>query len=147
MPLNSTRSLTSWVQQVRDGRPVRVTTHIGGGTSHEYTKHVLHVFEHGKAFLEQLVADPNFKGLWMLQIKEVAAAFRAEALLPPTKHTQLQVVNNPSPARQNIQAKAEEDPDAWVFEDPSENKPEVRRPVRRVSDEFDLPEAEAYFSA
>ena len=125
---------------------MRVTTHIGGGTSHEYTKHVLHVFEHGKAFLEQLVADPNFRGLWMLQIKEIAAAFRAEALLPPTSKTRVQVINEPSPASETIPAKKEEDPDAWVFEDHAE-KDDRRRPVRRVSDEFDLPEAEAYFSA
>ena len=146
MPLSSIRALTLTVQQVRDGRRVRVTTHVGGGTSHEYSKHVLHVFEHGKAFLEQLIADPNFRGLWMLRIKEVASGFRAEALLPPTAKASLQAVNNLSPAGRSVQAKKEDDPDAWIFEEPPENEAEKRRPVRQVSDEFDLPEAEAYFS-
>lgn len=80
------------------------------------------MIQQGKAYLEQLVADPNFQGLWMLQIKNVAAAFRAEALPSPISEEPLQIVNDSTLARQSGQAKREEDEDAWMFEDPPEKE-------------------------
>lgn len=57
---------------------MRITTHVGGGKSPEYSKHVQHVFDAARSFLEHLVSDPEYQGLYMLQLKDVAAAFRVK---------------------------------------------------------------------
>ncbi|KAL9531277.1 hypothetical protein SMMN14_05269 [Sphaerulina musiva] len=140
------------VLSVRDGRPVRVTTHVGGGTSPEFTKHVLHVFKQGKAFLEHLVADSEFEGLYMLQIKEVAAAFRTEPLplpvpapapvLPPT----LPTLGSLAPVAPSTKSQARNLARGADESRMSGKLSAKARVMDDVHDEFDLPQAETYFS-
>lgn len=149
---SAVRSLTAACAQVRDGRPVRVTTHVGGGTSPEFTKHVLHVFKQGKAFLEHLVADSEFEGLYMLQIKEVAAAFRTEPLplpvpapapvLPPT----LPTLGSLAPVAPSTKSQARNLARGADESRMSGQLSAKARVMDDVHDEFDLPQAETYFS-
>ncbi|KAI5364238.1 hypothetical protein Slin14017_G062020 [Septoria linicola] len=136
---------------VRDGRPVRITTHVGGGTSDEYTKHVLRMFDHGQKYLQQLVAKPEYQGLYMLQVKDIAAAFRAEAppsaVPEPPPHT---TVASAFPVRQNLKLEKQDSAgshsDSWMFEQPPVHEVMRLPSADDASDEFDLPQAEVYFS-
>ncbi|KAF2213753.1 hypothetical protein CERZMDRAFT_96575 [Cercospora zeae-maydis SCOH1-5] len=145
-----TRSDRFAVLSVRDGRPVRITAHVGGGSSSEYSKHVHHVFESGRSFLEQLVSDPDYQGLYMLHVKDVAAAFRVKPLLPESPPEKLPPPTITQPARQDAKllgrapSVSNDNGVDWV-PDPS---PKKRAAIERLplSDDFELPHAETYFS-
>ncbi|KAM3414154.1 hypothetical protein BST61_g10812 [Cercospora zeina] len=145
-----TRSDRFAVLSVRDGRPVRITAHVGGGTSSEYSKHVHHVFESGRTFLEELVSDPDYQGLYMRHVKDVAAAFRAKPLLPRTASEELQPTTIMQPARQDVKPPGrapsvsyDSGPD-WVLDPPPKKRADAK--TLPLSDDFELPHAEIYFS-
>jgi hypothetical protein len=75
------RSQRYAVLSLRHGRSTKVSLHVGNGTSEEYTAHVRHVMEQSRAILESLVSCPDYDGLFMLEIREVAAAFRIRPML------------------------------------------------------------------
>lgn len=146
-------TLTLSLLKVRDGRPVRITTHVGGGKSSEYSKHVEHVFESGRSFLEQLVTDPEYQGLFMLQLKDVAAAFRVKPPLLGSSAEEVQPAAAPLPTSQD--AKPTNGALSTSGENAADRNPFLRvKPVKEgtsgkpmpLSDDFELPHAETYFS-
>ncbi|EME81144.1 uncharacterized protein MYCFIDRAFT_208263 [Pseudocercospora fijiensis CIRAD86] len=111
------------ILSVRDGRLDKVSTHIKEGNDPEYTKHLKRVLSQGRTVLDQITSDPDYAGLDMTQLRDVAATFVAD---PNERMSRRR-------PRQNA-ATAVHPHRSLDSGDKEEN-----------ADEFDLPEPETYF--
>ncbi|KXT02060.1 hypothetical protein AC578_6687 [Pseudocercospora eumusae] len=132
------------ILSVRDGRRNKISTHIKEGNDPEYTKHLRRVLSQGRGVLDQITSDPDYTGLDMAQLRDVAATFVADPNERTNRRRPRQNVPIGVGSQNSLNAVDEEqDADEFNLQEPESYFHEV---AVADSDEFGLADAELYFN-
>ncbi|KXT18405.1 hypothetical protein AC579_8143 [Pseudocercospora musae] len=132
------------ILSVRHGRLNKVSTHIKEGNDPEYTKHLRRVLSQGRGVLDQMTSDPNYGGLDMAQLRDVAATFVADPNESIIRRRPRQNVPIGVGSQHSLGAVDEEqDADEFDLQEPESYFHEF---LKSDGDEFGLANAELYFN-